>query len=1484
MSRFDCRLQNRRRGGAFVVVIGFLALGLSLGIAFFFKAVSVADASRKFREAGQGGRAAGVTNGAIGSNDDESPPQPYDLFNFALGQAIYDVADDETGVYSAMRGHGIARSMYGWKDAATAFNEVNNPLAPPPPAYSGFGRTHFAEPNLPGGVDDFNLINYTRFPTDAFIRFPERVPTAAGQTVPSANYIAKNRPITYPDENDVYLAAVRADGYVLVPSFHRPWLAGSPPSSVFPAGSPMWTNIEGKYRILRPRPGAVDGHVNFPQMTANNVPIDPAQRIDSWGDVENLEGKNIIVNGVQVNARQLDSIWIDLGYPVRKYKGRMYKPLFAFLIVDLDGRVNANTAMNLKGDAGGTVHTSNQGWGPWEVNMNYLMSGVTGNPLFQGNQLVGGAGNTLLRRYGTDRPTRVYSLDNSTPQTATQFQGVPFYSRMDFDGSALTNFGSPARMELPTAATRYYTSPVVAGPVNWAPRYGNGNTVVPALTGERDNHSLIYNPYLVPQRRPSAPTPNDRAFGPEEMFYLNGKPNNDQGAYGNSDMAQTATQLRTASFGTNSNPRMLLTSISNDIGFPGIRPWRTPSGAIYQKGAPGTLAAGGPIGSPAAGPAPSGANSDFDPNWRSFVTALRSIDVNRKLTDYRDPARIGAPFEDTNLGALPVNGSVNFARAQADRQALARDIFERLAAATGAWKPQDAFPAAATVPEIDALRQLGQMAVNIVDYIDNDDYMTPFQWNAYPGVVAVETLWGTELPRLVLNEVYVEAWNRGMIPNGQANGWTNNGNNHFEIYAELLNTLTPAAGTDPALSHGGAAPLRALIGGNDIQVYRLKILRNNNFDPQLRAENNLTGDLNPPNTQIVNDLAPAPTMVTPYRLVAPSNATAAGPPAGGTNPGFYVIGPQAQIPGSDNVQVSHQTNQLDMQTLPDPNGNQQPLDAAPTVLLQRLACPHLPFDAVNNPYITVDYTIMPNGSVYDFRQANGNAANPPPVAARNTAFSYGRSQPNAANATRLATQPKNMPAATEINHSFFKQNTNADNPFDWLVHLDRQLVSPIELLNVSAWKPHELTQQFIKGDNPLTPAMKHLHMADWGQSGNPAVSSSHRLYRLFAMLNTRDRTEGMAFGGRIPGRININTIWDPQTLLALCDPNSGNFFQSTDIYLNPTDITAIWPRFKGQRSPFIGTGGTAVWTNMPTTLGDRPFLPAPNFVPPGDGQLGTPLPEEDVRRSLLGSGLFANNTNPVAASHPYLRNEMLNKIFNNVSTRSNTFAVWCTIGYFEVDPSSRPPFTAANRPKLGAELDLDIGTNIRHKFFAIVDRTNLTIDPSSTPTRMLQGSRPVFLSYEPVNATNSVLDPDPDTTTQRNNIVVRVPATSIVNGALMGTYDGETWRIRAGDAILLDVGANQVIASVTAVGPPPGVPGPSLQGIGGNITINLPAVVAPNPASRHIRGAPMQLAIPNLNGNSTTFARLGNPGPQPGFNISDQRYSGVVRFFAEVKR
>src|SRR5207302_6640359 len=82
-------------------------------------------------------------------------------------------------------------------------------------------------------------------------------------------------------------------------------------------------------------------------------------------------------------------------------------------------------------------------------------------------------------------------------------------------------------------------------------------------------------------------------------------------------------------------------------------------------------------------------------------------------------------------------------------------------------------------------------------------------------------------------------------------------------------------------------------------------------------------------------------------------------------------------------------------------------------------------------------------------------------------------------------------------------------------------------------------------------------------------------------------------GDRIPGKININTIWDPETLRALCDPQPANGF-------TPADLDAIWNQIVSTTNPNARTTGPG---GMPGAA-DRPFqsLAAPFVFGAADTQ------------------------------------------------------------------------------------------------------------------------------------------------------------------------------------------------------------------------------------------------------------------------------------------
>ena len=122
-----------------------------------------------------------------------------------------------------------------------------------------------------------------------------------------------------------------------------------------------------------------------------------------------------------------------------------------------------------------------------------------------------------------------------------------------------------------------------------------------------------------------------------------------------------------------------------------------------------------------------------NPSWASVASALNRIDLNRPLPDY--------PWPDSTSHSIDLTNAQNqqqYNNALQARQQMALDIFTALWTVTGAGNPATATPPAAGSPSAsyDALRWLAQLAVNIVDYIDNDDFLTPFNWNPANKIVS----------------------------------------------------------------------------------------------------------------------------------------------------------------------------------------------------------------------------------------------------------------------------------------------------------------------------------------------------------------------------------------------------------------------------------------------------------------------------------------------------------------------------------------------------------------------------------------------------------------------------------------------------------------------------------------------------------------------------------------------------------------------------
>jgi hypothetical protein len=312
-------------------------------------------------------------------------------------------------------------------------------------------------------------------------------------------------------------------------------------------------------------------------------------------------------------------------------------------------------------------------------------------------------------------------------------------------------------------------------------------------------------------------------------------------------------------------------------------------------------------------------------------------------------------------------------------------------------------------------------------------------------------------------------------------------------------------------------------------------------------------------------------------------------------------------------------------------------------------------------------------------------------------------------------------------------------PFQWLPWNNRPFVSPTELLLVPRTTQAGLLWEFdVASGTPydnLAGRFRHtLNFFFTGVPPSPPSIPATNLYRLFEYLTVRPRfagTETMLnpstmsphFGSnaagtemlhppfnlissyREPGRINLNTIYDSRVWDALWAGHSGIAFND----------------FVDNRRGYGVAGGNVFATdpNTPTFFANPYRATGSALLVPPDASNGTNLARLEVDSSLLRTIRLAGGLTPLPAAtdvprylnaftdvprnsdrNPYFSYQAMQRLSNLVTCRSNVYAIWMTIGYFEVELNS-----TNLQWELGQEVGLDTGTVTRHRAFYIIDRS-----------------------------------------------------------------------------------------------------------------------------------------------------------------------------------
>lgn len=255
--------------------------------------------------------------------------------------------------------------------------------------------------------------------------------------------------------------------------------------------------------------------------------------------------------------------------------------------------------------------------------------------------------------------------------------------------------------------------------------------------------------------------------------------------------------------------------------------------------------------------------------------------------------------------------------------------------------------------------------------------------------------------------------------------------------------------------------------------------------------------------------------------------------------------------------------------------------------------------------------------------------------------------------------------------------------------------------------------------------------AIWGSHGRPVVRPEVGPEHPMTFNDFIDDRRGY---GPVSGNIfePMPPRWKPSTPYSrgdYCQPTASNGFcyRAVDVVspgvsgANEPDEPDPWPTTVGATIP----DGDVTWecrALIPTFFANPYRASGTSWLVPPDASSGSGLGRLEVDNTMLRTNRNVMGVTPPATGdvprflnrfddlprdtdrNPYFSYQALQRLSNLVTCRSNVYALWLTIGYFEVEWKPHP-VTGQWQWELGQEVGIDTGTVKRHRAFYIIDRS-----------------------------------------------------------------------------------------------------------------------------------------------------------------------------------